>query len=221
MAPPPGCGTRKSFKTLCSLDRSAAIGYNAGVLGKQKTRGARRDAIANEAMIHLDHLYRVALHLVKEPTDAEDLVQETFVRALAAHDQFGPGTNMKAWLTKILHNFFFDQYRQRKRWISAEEVVEPESGYREPGSADNPGPENHALRKELSSQIRVVLNQIPEEFRAPIVLVDMGDFSYEEAAGILSCPIGTIRSRLSRGRRLLRQYLRAYVGSEKGGSTQK
>lgn len=186
------------------------------MLGKRKTGGARRDAIANEAMIHLDHLYRVALHLVKDPSDAEDLVQETFVRALAAHDQFGPGTNMKAWLTKILHNFFFDQYRQRKRWISAEEVAEMESDP-EAGFADNPGPESHALLKELSSEIRVVLNQIPEEFRAPIVLVDMGDFSYEEAAGILSCPIGTIRSRLSRGRRLLRQYLRAYVGSEKGG----
>jgi len=191
------------------------------VLGKRKTGGARRDAVANEAMIHLDHLYRVALHLVKDPADAEDLVQETFVRAIAAHDQFGPGTNMKAWLTRILHNFFFDQYRQKKRWISAEEVAEPESGYREPGLADNPGPESHALLKELSAQIKVVLNLIPEEFRAPIVLVDMGDFSYEEAAGILSCPIGTIRSRLSRGRRLLRQHLRVYVGSEEGGSKRK
>jgi RNA polymerase sigma-70 factor (ECF subfamily) len=190
------------------------------VLGQRKTVAAGRAAIANDAMIHLDHLYRVALHLVKDPSDAEDLVQETFVRALAAHEQFGPGTNMKAWLTKILHNFFFDQYRQKKRWISAEEIAEP-AGYREPDSADNPGPESHALMKELSSQIRVVLNQIPEEFRAPIVLVDMSDCSYEEAAAILSCPIGTIRSRLSRGRRLLRQYLPAYVGSEEGGSKRK
>ena len=172
-------------------------------------------------MVHLDHLYRVAFHLAKDPTDAEDLVQETFVRALAAHDQFDPGTNMKAWLTKILHNFFFDHYRQRKRWISAEEVSEPESDYWERLPAENPGPESHVLLKELNDQITMVLRRIPEEFRAPIVLVDMGDFSYDEAAAILSCPIGTIRSRLSRGRKLLQQYLRAYVGSEEKRSKQK
>ena len=169
-------------------------------------------------MVHLDHLYRVALHLVKDPTDAEDLVQETFVRALAAHDQFGPGTNMKAWLTKILHNFFFDHYRQKKRWISAEEVAEPDSDYWERRPAENPGPEGHALLKELSDQIGSVLRKIPEEFRSPIVLVDIGDLSYEEAAAILSCPIGTIRSRLSRGRKLLQQYLHAYVRGEESGS---
>ena len=78
-------------------------------------------------MIHLDHLYRVAFYLAKDPSDAEDLVQETFVRALTAHDQFDPGTYMKAWLTKILHNFFFDHYRQRKRWISAEDGTQRES----------------------------------------------------------------------------------------------
>lgn len=169
-------------------------------------------------MVHLDHLYRVALHLVKNPTDAEDLVQETLVRALAAHDQFGPGTNMKAWLTKILHNFFFDHYRQKKRWISAEEITEPDSDYWERRPAENPGPESHALLKELNEQIGSVLRKIPEEFRSPIVLVDIGDFSYEEAAAILSCPIGTIRSRLSRGRKLLQQNLRAYVRGEESGS---
>jgi RNA polymerase sigma-70 factor (ECF subfamily) len=163
-------------------------------------------------MIHLDHLYRVAVHLAKDPTEAEDLVQETFVRALAAHDQFDPGTNMKAWLTKILHNFFFDHYRQRKRWISAEEIPEPESDYWERLPAENPGPESRLLIKELDDQITAVLKRIPVEFRAPIVLVDMGDFSYDEAAAILSCPVGTIRSRLSRGRKLMQQYLQAYVG---------
>ena len=165
-------------------------------------------------MVHLDHLYRVAFHLVKDPTDAEDLVQETFVRALAAHDQFDPGTNMKAWLTRILHNFFFDQYRQKKRWISAEEVVEPNTDYWEHLPAENPGPESHVLLKEANDQITAVLSRIPEEFRAAIVLVDMGDFSYDQAAAILSCPIGTVRSRLSRGRKLLQQHLRAYVGGE-------
>ncbi|HZA53536.1 MAG TPA: sigma-70 family RNA polymerase sigma factor [Candidatus Udaeobacter sp.] len=165
-------------------------------------------------MTHLDHLFRVAFHLAKDPADAEDLVQETFVRALAAREQFDPGTNMKAWLTKILHNFFFDHYRQKKRWLSADEEPrsKSESWQRLPDL--NPGPETHVLRKELDEQVTQALRKIPEEFRAPIVLVDMGDFSYEEVAAILSCPIGTIRSRLSRGRKLMQQYLKAYVGSE-------
>jgi RNA polymerase sigma-70 factor (ECF subfamily) len=165
-------------------------------------------------MVHLDHLYRVAFHLARDPTDAEDLVQETIVRAIAAYEQFDPGTNMKAWLTKILHNFFFDHYRQRKRWVSAEEVSQPEADYWGHLPVDNPGPESQVLLRELDDQITAVLRKIPEEFRAPIVLVDVGDLTYEEAAHVLSCPIGTIRSRLSRGRKLMQQYLRPYVGSE-------
>jgi RNA polymerase sigma-70 factor (ECF subfamily) len=181
---------------------------------ERKVGSAERDAFATAVMIHLDHLYRVAFHLAKDSTDADDLVQETFVRAFAAHDRFVPGTNMKAWLTKILHNFFFDHYRQRKRWVSADEVSGTESSHLERLAADNPGPESHVLLKELDDQITVVLRKIPEEFRAPIVLVDVGDFSYEEAAAILSCPIGTIRSRLSRGRKLMQHYLKSYVGGE-------
>jgi RNA polymerase sigma-70 factor, ECF subfamily len=191
------------------------------VSGERKTGSAKHDAVANEAMIHLDHLYRVAFHLAKDPVDAEDLVQETFVRALAAHEQFDPGTNMKAWLTKILHNFFVDHYRQRKRWISAEDGTHPESEHWQRLPDLNPGPESHVLRKELDDQITQVLKKIPEEFRAPIVLVDMGDFSYDEVASILSCPIGTIRSRLSRGRKLMQQYLKVYVGGEPKRATQK
>jgi RNA polymerase sigma-70 factor (ECF subfamily) len=162
-------------------------------------------------MIHLDHLYRVAFHLARDATDAEDLVQETVVRALAACEQFDPGTNMKAWLTRILHNFFFDHYRQRKRWVSTEDV----SDWEHLLPAENPGPESQALLRELDDQITAVLRKIPEEFRAPIGLVDVGDFTYEEAAYVLSCPTGTIRSRLSRGRKLMQQYLRPYVDKER------
>ena len=189
--------------------------------GERKAGGGKRSAVASEAMTHLDHLYRVAVHLAKDPTEAEDLVQETFVRALAAHDQFDPGTNMKAWLTKILHNFFFDHYRQRKRWTSTEQIPEPVSDYWERLPTENPGPENQVLLNELSANITDALKRIPEEFRAPILLIDMGDFSYAEAAEILSCPIGTIRSRLSRGRKLAQQHLAAYVGLKQKGSSTK
>ena len=165
-------------------------------------------------MVHLDHLYRVAFFLTKNDSDAEDLVQETFARALAAYEQFEPASNMKAWLTKILRNFFFDQYRQKNRWVSAEGLPQPQSDYLETLPAENPGPERRLLLSELDDQITAVLKKIPEEFRTPIVLVDLGDFSYDEAAMILSCPIGTVRSRLSRGRKLMRKFLSAYIVGE-------
>jgi RNA polymerase sigma-70 factor (ECF subfamily) len=180
------------------------------VAGERKTQAGGQAAVASEAMTHLDHLYRVAFHLEKDSIHAEDLVQETFVRALAARGQFAPGTNMKAWLTRILHNIFFDRYRLKKREVAVEDGGLPESEAW-PSSAD-PGPEARVLRKELDEQITAVLRKIPEDFRLPIVLVDLGDLSYEEVASILSCPIGTVRSRLSRGRKLLQQALNQYVG---------
>ncbi len=185
---------------------------------KLRAEKAERDAFAREAMVHLDHLYRVAFHLAKDEDHAQELVQETFVRALAAWEQFNPGTNMKAWLTKILHNLFFDRYQQNKRWISTDDPAGAESDYLQRSPAENPGPESQVLLKELSTNITDALKRIPEEFRAPILLVDMGDFSYAEAAEILSCPIGTIRSRLSRGRKMAHQYLAAYVGLKQKGS---
>jgi len=166
-------------------------------------------------MLHLDHLYRVAFHLAKDQNEAQDLVQETFARALAAYDQFEFGTNMKAWLTKILHNFFLDRFHTSKRWISVDDSTNQESDQWGRLAAENLGPESHVLFRELNSQITDALRKIPEEFRTSIVLVDMADFSYEEAAEILSCPIGTIRSRLSRGRRLLHQHLKDYIGVKK------
>jgi RNA polymerase sigma-70 factor (ECF subfamily) len=174
-----------------------------------------RGRFSKEAMLHLDHLYRVSFHLAKDQSEAQDLVQETFARAFAAYDQFKPGTNMKAWLTKILHNFFLDRYHRRNRWVSADDPIGQKFAFGEESAAENLGPESLVLFRELSSQIADALRKIPEEFRASIVLVDMSDFSYEEAAEILSCPIGTIRSRLSRGRRLLRQHLKNYIGVKK------
>lgn len=168
-------------------------------------------------MTHLDHLYRVAVHLAKEPDDAQDLVQETYVRALGSYQQFVPGTHLKAWLTKILYNFFFDRYRDTKRWVSVEEkggCGDENTAYWEKASAESPGPESHILRKELTAKITDALKKIPEEFRMPVILVDMGDFSYAEAAEVLACPLGTVRSRLSRGRKILHQYLTNYVGAK-------
>lgn len=187
---------------------------------ERKGRVEEKERFSREAMAHLDHLYRVAFHLVRKQNETQDLVQETFARALGSYEQFTPGTNMKAWLTRILYNFFFDHYRERKRWISIEDETfgrEEKLDYWSQVPSENPGPESSILAKELSVKIADALKKVPEEFRVPIVLVDLGDFSYAEAAEILSCPIGTVRSRLSRGRRLLYKHLKGYVREDAKG----
>jgi RNA polymerase sigma-70 factor, ECF subfamily len=178
-------------------------------------REKEKEKFCREAMTHVDHLYRVALHMAKESNEAKDLVQETYSRALGSYKQFTPGTNMKAWLTTILCNFFFHDRKQKKKWLSVEDSYGPDeepSDYWEEIATENPGPESHMLLNELKGKITDVLNKIPEEFRLPIILVIMGDFSYEEAAEILSCPVGTIRSRLFRGRKLVYKELKEYMG---------
>lgn len=180
----------------------------------RKDRDVEKERFSSEVLTHLDHLYRVAFHLVRNRDEAQDFVQETCARALNSYRQYTPGTNMKAWLTRILYNFFFDHYSRSRRTVSAEDTLSgPEEGldYWEKVATENPGPESQFLSKELAGKVKDALVKIPEEFRAPIVLVDMGDLSYAEVAEILSCPVGTIRSRLSRGRRLLHRHLKGYV----------
>jgi RNA polymerase sigma-70 factor (ECF subfamily) len=188
--------------------------HHCMVRGKE-TGDTEKEKFSYEAMTHLDHLYRVALYLAKESNEAKDLVQETYSRALGSYKQFTPGTNMKAWLTTILYNLFFHHRNEKKKWISVENNFDEEKGpsdYSERVPTENPGPETHILLKELKGKITDVLDKIPEEFRLPIILVVMGDFSYEEAAKILSCPVGTIRSRLFRGRKLVYKELKEYMG---------
>ena len=179
------------------------------------TRDKEKEKFCHEAMTHLDHLYRIALYLAKESNEAKDLVQETYSRALGSYKQFTPGSNLKAWLTTILCNFFFHDRNQKKKWLSVKDSFaqdEEPSDYWEQVPTENPGPETQMLLKEMKRQITDVLNKIPEEFRLPIILVIMGDFSYEEAAEMLSCPVGTIRSRLFRGRKLVYKELKEYIG---------
>jgi RNA polymerase sigma-70 factor, ECF subfamily len=197
--------------------------YDDSVPEEKKSRVTPREAFAHEAMAHVDYLYRIALHLVKEASEAQDLVQETYARALDARDRFTPESNLRAWLTKILYNFFYDQWHQKKRWVSLETISSGEKGsdYWDNMSADSSGPECQLLSKELSEKITETLRKIPEEFRLPIILVDLGDFSYAEASEILACPPGTVRSRLSRGRKLLYKHLKAYLRVEESRRAKK
>lgn len=186
---------------------------------ERKGKVEERERFVHEAMTHFDHLYRAAFHLAKGQDEAQDFVQETYVRALSSYEQFTPGTNMKAWLTRILYNFFFDQYHQKKRWVSVKEKDSEgwgKSDYWEKVPTENPGPEGHILLNELNAKITDALRKIPEDFRMPVILVDIGDFSYAETAEIISCPVGTVRSRLSRGRRLLHKQLKRYVDTHEG-----
>jgi RNA polymerase sigma-70 factor (ECF subfamily) len=179
-----------------------------------ETRDKEKEKFCHEAMAHLNHLYRVALYMAKESNESKDLVQETYSRALGSYKQFTPGSNMKAWLTTILCNLCFHDRNQKKKWVSLDSVAHDEesSDCWNQVATENPGPESQMLLKELRGQITDVLKKIPEEFRLPIILVIMGDFSYEEAAEILSCPVGTIRSRIFRGRRLVYKELKEYMG---------
>ena len=187
------------------------------MLRRGKPPPAARGRFSQEAIAYLDHLYRVALHLSRDPHEAQDLVQETYLRAIDSFEQFAPGTNLKAWLTRILYNYFLDHYNKKKKWVTVEaQGLAEEEGldFWETVPGPEPGPENYIYIKELSIKINEALTKIPEEFRAPIVLVDMGELSYAEAAEVLSCPLGTIRSRLSRGRKYLHKYLKCYAGDE-------
>jgi len=200
------------------LDSTYSLGYTGWAVSAADSRNPARDPFATEILTHLDHLYRVAIHLVRDVDEAKDCVQETCTRALSSQGQFVPGSNMKAWLTRILYNFFYDSYARNKRTVAADDLVDGTDGadFWEAHGGDGPGPEVQVLDRELEAKIGIALKGIPEEFRAPILLVDMGDLTYAEAAEILSCPIGTVRSRLSRGRRLLQKQLSSYLG--KSGS---
>ncbi len=198
------------------MDTVYSLRYYDRVQLRKRDEARQKEAFASDIMVHLDHLYRVAFHLAKDRDQANDFVQETYLRALSAYRQFSPGTNMKAWLTRILYNFFFDSYEKRKRMVSLEDKpvgLELDVDYWVNFVTEDPNPEERALQGELNGKINDALKKIPEEFRAPIILVDMGDLSYAQAAEILSCPVGTIRSRLSRGRRLLHKHLSGYVGA--------
>jgi RNA polymerase sigma-70 factor (ECF subfamily) len=197
------------------LNTTYTLYYNGPAVSRSDVRQQGRERFSSEIMNYLDHLYRVAFHLVRNDDEARDCVQETCARALSAYGQFTPGSNLKAWLTRILYNFFFDSYARNKRMVAASDLIDSGNqgkDFWKTVSADQPGPEKQFFQKELGGKIGAALKNIPEEFRTPIVLVDMGDFTYAEAAAILSCPIGTVRSRLSRGRKLMHKQLSGYMG---------
>jgi RNA polymerase sigma-70 factor (ECF subfamily) len=173
---------------------------------------ARTTAFETEALSYLNALYSTALRLTANPADAEDLVQETYLKAFRSSGQFESGTNLKAWLFTILHNTFLNTRRHAGRESIATEADDLE-GVPQPENVENP--EQILLRKTLDAELQAALDSLPDIFREAVWLRDVEDFSYAEIARILQVPLGTVMSRISRGRRLLHARLtaRADVGA--------
>ena len=171
----------------------------------------KNDAFAEEALGHLDAMYGVACKLTRNPTEAEDLVQDALVKAMRARDQFHTGTNLKAWLFRILTNTFINKYR--RGGLERSVLEGPDSDPLADGwvSANTMrqlrDPEALALMPIVEREIREALDALPAEFRLAVVLCDVEEFSYEEISQIMGCPIGTVMSRLHRGRKLLQRAL--------------
>src|SRR5262245_35641622 len=164
-------------------------------------------AFEAEALASLDSLYRAALRLTRVPADAEDLVQDTYLKAFRSAHQFEPGTNLKAWLFTILHNTFRNRIRHDGR-----NPVDVDSEAVERASADgpsDPSPEQILTRQTLDADLQAALDALPEAFRQAVWLRDVEELSYAEMAQVLDVPIGTVMSRISRGRRALSEGLQA------------
>jgi RNA polymerase sigma-70 factor (ECF subfamily) len=170
------------------------------------------DEFESEALRHLDALYRTALRMTRSEADAEDLVQETYIRAFRFREQFTLGTNMKAWLFRILTNTFINTYRRKTAQpeVTDLEGIDEFSLYRrmntDRAASSSPDPEAELLNNVVDTEVTDALEELPEKFRTT-VLLDVEGFSYKEIAEMLSVPIGTVMSRLHRGRKFLQKRL--------------
>jgi len=194
------------------------MGETPDTQGRQLAVEARdRVRFEEEALQLADQVYRVARRLVHSKEEAEDLMQETYARAFRSWRSYTPGTNLRAWLLRILTNLNIDRGRRQQRAPDTTHLEESDYflyNRLEDDSSDSPD-EERVLERLSQDSIVDALAAVPHDFRDVIVLVDIGDFSYQEAAQILDIPVGTVMSRLHRGRRILKRHLaEATVGGD-------
>ena len=181
----------------------------------------KRASFEREALVHLDSLYRVAVRLTGNPAEADDLVQETMLKAYRAWHRFEQGTNAKGWLLTILRHAFINEYRRRTRHPETVDLdaIEPFSVFDELQDDD---PQGTFFDRIVDDEVLRAIDELPEQFRETVVLSDVEGLSYEEIARVLEVPVGTVKSRLFRARRMLQAKLYDYavgMGYIKGSAT--
>jgi len=181
------------------------------------TEARDRVRFEEDALALSDQVYRVARHLVGSREEAEDLMQETYARAFRSRRSFTPGTNLRAWLLRILTNLNIDRGRRLQRQPDQQPLEEGDYFLynKLEETTDGPTDEERVVQRLSQNDVVSALSEVPHDFRDVVVLVDIGDFTYADAAQILDVPVGTVMSRLHRGRRILKQAMaESAVGSE-------
>lgn len=187
------------------------------MFGRKDSQEKQYAAFYEEAVPHLDALYATALRMTKSEATADDLVQETMLKAFRYFDKYEKGTNCKAWLFKILTNTFINRYRkgQKRKEYLVDDDYRPlqeraEAPKRNP-YVDDIDAEEELFHKFFGDEVKAALEDMPVDFRMVVLLADLQDFAYKEIAEIMDCPIGTVMSRLYRGRRMLQTALAEYA----------
>lgn len=174
----------------------------------------RRRRFAEEALPLVDRMYSAALRYTRDPSDAEDLVQETMVKAYRSFHQYRPGTNLRAWLYRVLHTTYISMYRkaQRRPQESLQEQIDDFSFYEEVARTGGSA-EREVLESLTAEEVKQAMADLPETFRMAVYLADVEGFAYKEIAEIMDTPVGTVMSRLHRGRKALQKALAGYARS--------
>ena len=184
-------------------------------MAKTSAATDRRQEFEDVVLVHLDSLYNGALRMSRNREDAEDLVQDTVLKAFRFFDKFERGTNIRAWLFTILTNTYINRYRKKTRQPVMVEFQEERTKIKNHPSRDpieiSASGHVEAMLELVDDDVKAALDSLPDDFRLVVLLADLEDFSYKEIAEIVGCPLGTVMSRLYRGRRMLRKKLHEYA----------